>query len=66
MIKAAYFISRYFLKDKKEFELEKLKFLSESDQIYLFFSIFKAKSWHQTLFTAVKTLYIQNLMKIRS
>ena len=35
MIKAATFISRYFLKDKKEFELEQLKFLSEYDQIFM-------------------------------
>ena len=43
MIKAASFISRYFFKDKKEFELEQLKFLSESDQIYVnFLYIFKA------------------------
>ena len=43
MIKAATFISRNFLKDRKEFELEQLKSLSEFDQIYeIFLNIFKA------------------------
>ena len=35
MIRAAAFISGNFLKDKKEFELEQLKLLSESE-IYVF------------------------------
>ena len=45
MINAATFISWYFLKDKKEFEFEQLKFLSESYQINVnLFKRFKGKS----------------------
>ena len=43
MIKAATFIKGNFLKDKKEFELEQLKFLSESDQIYAIFCTFSSQ-----------------------
>ena len=69
--------SNSFLSFKKYLEIKVaalIIFIVRATQIFIriwpdlceFFVHFQGKSWHQTLFTAVKTPYIQNLTKMCS